>query len=107
MISKSKAINNLSYIWRPNSWICFQQFIIKAVNNLSYFMEILPQQSRGTVEGKRRRGREGQRRQQRTAQWKKRRNCIVHREREREGTLGQVQPCSTASMNKREKEVLF
>lgn len=54
MISRSKAVNNLSYFWRPNSWICFQQFIIKAVNNLSYFMETLPQQSRGTVEGKRR-----------------------------------------------------
>ena len=83
MISRSKAVNNLSYFWRPNSWICFQQFIIKAVNNLSYFMETLPQQSRGTVEGKRRRGREGQRRRQRTTQWKKRCNRTVHRERER------------------------
>ena len=89
MISRSKAVKNLSYFWRPNSWICFQRFIIKAVNNLSYFMKTLPQQSRGTVEGKRRSRGEVERGGSGSARCSGRIGA-VHREREREGNLGRA-----------------
>ena len=106
MISRSKAVKNLSYFWRPNSWICFQRFIIKAVNNLSYFMKTLPQQSRGTVEGKRRSRGEVERGGSGSARCSGRIGA-VHRERERERTPPCINRCILQRVAFRSTEILI